>query len=109
MANTANNAAKVKSTGEQISKWDIWKIAKKQKLKCAISGVKLTNENISLDHITAFARGGKNVPENIQLIHNTINLMKGSFLMSDFLETIQMIYEYQITLKKQTLDNCGVL
>lgn len=92
MANTANRIAREKSTGEQITKQDIWKIAKRQKLKCAISGIKLNNDNISLDHIRPFAKGGKNIPENIQLVHNTINLMKGTFLLEDFFETIKIIY-----------------
>lgn len=95
MANSANKIARKKSTGEQITRHDIWKIAKKQKLKCAISGIKLNNDNISLDHIIPFARGGKNIPENIQLVHNTINLMKGSFYIKDFLEAIKIIYEFQ--------------
>ena len=98
MANTANRLSRIKSTGETITKNDLWRIAKKQKLKCAISGIKLNNDNISLDHITPFCRGGKNVCTNIQLVHNTINLMKGSFYMRDFLETIKIISDYQRSL-----------
>jgi len=69
-----------------INKLDLFKIAKKQKLKCAITGRKLTNENISPDHIVPKKLGGKSIPENIQLV--TIEANRAKFMMSqtDFLQ-----------------------
>lgn len=97
MANTANKRARERGQLEVITKGDLWKVAKRQKMRCALSGKKLTNENISLDHILAMSRGGKNIIENIQLLDNSINLMKNSHLQDDFLEAVKSIYLYSIS------------
>ena len=93
----ANSTSKKRSTGELITAWQLWCLAKKQKLKCAISGVKLTNENISLDHKIPFARGGKNTIENCQFITYDINRIKNSYTEEEFLKLIQDIYLFNFS------------
>jgi len=65
-------------TDDKISSWDLWKIAKKQKLICALTGDKLTNENLSIDHIIPTSKGGKNLSENIRLVTKEVNILKNS-------------------------------
>ncbi len=94
VASSSNTASKKKSTGEQITPKQLWILAKKQKLRCAISGIKLTNNNLSVDHVIPFFSGGKNVIENIQLVDKHINAMKNSHSQSDFLNLIKTIYQH---------------
>lgn len=89
----ANKSSQYKD-GNKISKFDIWKIAKKQKLRCAISGLKLTLDNISLDHIKAISDGGTNTIDNLQLVDYRINLMKRELSMEVFLNWIKEIYNH---------------
>lgn len=51
----------------------LFSLAKKQKLKCAISGIKLTSDNMSVDHIKPLSKGGLNDISNLRLVHVDIN------------------------------------
>jgi hypothetical protein len=94
LASRANERAKKISTGEVITAKQLWSLAKKQKLICAISGLKLTNNNISLDHRISFKNNGKNIIENLQLVTWDINRMKNSHTSEDFLNLIKLIYHH---------------
>lgn len=93
MLHKANSTSK-KLGGKSLTLFQLWKLAKKQKLLCAISGKKLNNNNISLDHIIPFCHGGENVIENIQFIDYDINIMKNSHGQQEFLNLIKEIYEF---------------
>lgn len=105
IASCANGMSKKKSSGELINSKQLWSLAKKQRMRCAISGVKLTNDNMSPDHIIPFSKGGKNVIENIQLVDKTINFMKSSISQDKFLEIIKAIYLFNITLSPPQYSN----
>jgi len=77
-----------------ISKFDLFKIARKQKLRCALTGRKLTNDNISPDHITPKIKGGKSVPENIQLVTIEANRAKHVMTQNDFILLCQDICKF---------------
>lgn len=98
LAERANWHSLKKSDNERISYLDLYKIAKRQKLICPVSGIKLTAENISVDHIIPFSNGGKNIPENIRLVDWNINQMKNCHTEKEFLEIIKRIYLFQTTL-----------
>ncbi len=83
-----------RDTVDKISAFDIWKIAKKQKLKCAISGRKLTKENISLDHIVPLSRGGKNEPHNLRLVEHRINLALHVLTDQEFFDMCKSVVDY---------------
>lgn len=85
---------KSKLTVYQLTALDLWKIAKRQKLKCALTGVKLDSYNISLDHIIPISRGGTNEPSNIQLIQADINSVKFNFLMPELIEIVKSILKH---------------
>lgn len=70
---------------DEIPPIRFWGIAKRQKLRCAISGIKLTKDNISVDHIVPLSKGGKNTFENIQFVERHINVMKNDRPMEQFL------------------------
>jgi 5-methylcytosine-specific restriction endonuclease McrA len=70
---------------EKITPIQLWTIAKKQKCKCPISGIKLTRNNISVDHIIPLSKGGKNTLENIQYVERHVNIMKNDKSLEQFL------------------------
>ena len=83
-----NHMAKSIRKGDKtsiISKFDLFNIAKKQKLICALTGRKLTLNNISPDHIIPKARGGQSIPENIQLVTIEANRAKHMMNNNDFI------------------------
>jgi hypothetical protein len=92
MLHRANSTSRLRYSGELITLSQLWRLAKRQRLICPISGIKLNNNNISLDHIIPFSQGGKNVIENIQLIDYNINIMKNSHSQQEFLSIIKTIY-----------------
>lgn len=78
-----------------LTAFDLWKIAKKQKLICPFTGFKLTKENMSVDHVLPVSKGGSNHPSNIRLIHKWVNLMLGVHSDDDFLKMCQIIIDYK--------------
>ena len=64
----------------------MWKIAKKQKCKCALTGEKLTRKNISVDHIIPISKGGLNVASNVQLVTLHANKVKNNMSNTELLE-----------------------
>lgn len=77
--------------GGDIKPFDLWKIAKHQKMTCPYSGLRLTNENISLEHIIPISKGGKNEIENIRLVHVWANLMKLNYSLEEFKIMVSLI------------------
>ena len=73
--------------------FDLWKIAKRQKLICPYTKEKLTSKTISLDHIIPLAQGGQNIPSNCQLVHYQVNIAKSSLLHQDFVNLCHCIAE----------------
>jgi hypothetical protein len=81
---------KKRDKSSNVTAFDLWKIAKLQRLVCPISGRKLTNENISPDHILALTNGGKSTPENIRLLTIETNIARNC--MSD-IELIRLCHD----------------
>ena len=45
-----------------------WRILKKQRLRCALSGERLVRGHIQFDHVVALAIGGKDEPSNLRAV-----------------------------------------
>jgi hypothetical protein len=101
LATVINSRARQKGFTNEISYLDLFHLAKKQKLRCAISGIKLTNSNLSVDHIIPYSQGGQHTLENIQLVDLTINKMKLTNTLNDFLILIKTILDYQSQIVNQ--------
>lgn len=73
---------------------DLWRLAKKQKCTCSLSGRKLTPENVSADHIIPVSRGGKNHPTNLRLVISDINKMRNNHKTEYFIELCKSVAHY---------------
>ena len=77
-----------------ITGYDLWKIAKKQRMICPLSGEKLTNENISVDHIISKSNGGINNVVNIRLVTKFVNISKQTMTDEMFVSKCKQIVDH---------------
>lgn len=59
---------------------------KTQEFRCFFSGQVLEREEASLDHVVPIVKGGRHEESNIELVHATINRMKGSMMAEEFVQ-----------------------
>lgn len=71
--------------GEKISGGKLRQLVEAQEFRCALSGVELTPEVAEADHIDPLCNGGTNTMENMQIVHATINTMKGTLTQEEFI------------------------
>ena len=61
----------------------------KQNYRCALSGRELTIENVTLDHITPFAKSDDHSIDNVHLVIREANLAKGAMSTGEFIRLCQ--------------------
>ena len=86
--------SKKKAPFTRVTAFDLWKIAKKQRLICPLTGLKLTADIVSVDHIIPVSKGGTNAPSNIRLVHKVINHMKNHYSDTQFLEMCSLVTKH---------------
>lgn len=72
----------------------ILKLLDVQQKRCALTGVELTPQTVSLDHIEPVGKGGGDTMENVQLVHATINTMKGTMSQEEFIKWCRLVAEH---------------
>lgn len=87
----------------KLSAGELWVIAKKQRLICPISGIKLNGDNLSVDHITPISKGGSNLPDNVRLVHKWVNFMLHTHSDEEFFTMCKLILDYQKSKLKKRL------
>lgn len=92
-----------------VTKFDIWKIAKRQKLKCVLTGRKLTNANISPDHIIPLSKGGNTTPENIRLVIKEVNLCRQAMTDEEFLDMCKSVVNHFTIVSRSVAATVGGL
>jgi hypothetical protein len=65
---------------------------------CAISGVKLTPENISIDHIVPVVNGGTHELRNLRLVSWGVNQGMNSMDDQSFIELCRQVINHQLDL-----------
>lgn len=68
---------------------------RKNKFKCALSGIELTPDNFCIDHIQSMADGGTNDIANLQCVHPLVNRMKGTMSNEQFVDMCRRVAEAQ--------------
>lgn len=91
-----NANAKKRGHPERITYLDLYALAKRQKLRCALTGDSLSRDTISVDHIIPLSKGGMNVPNNLRLVTYDVNIVKNSLNDSDFLALCKKVVEHML-------------
>ena len=78
-----------------VNAFDLWKIAKRQRLICPMTGRKLTNDTLSIDHVKTKSKGGLTTVENLRLVHVHVNYAKHSLLDEEFLSLCEDVINYK--------------
>jgi 5-methylcytosine-specific restriction endonuclease McrA len=95
MVKQANKSVKRLNEPIKLKPFDLWKLAKRQKCKCALTGLPLTKDNISLDHIQAVSLGGNNSSENLRFVTKRVNIAKQNMTDREFFQLCQSVIDYQ--------------
>jgi 5-methylcytosine-specific restriction endonuclease McrA len=82
-----------------VSAKQILDLIKRQDYKCALSGRALTPETASIDHIVPLSRGGAHSLENIWIVDVTMNAMKGTLLVEEFVAACKDVAERHCLVK----------
>ncbi len=90
----ANRSVKRLKSPIKVIPFDLWKLAKKQKCKCALTGLPLTKNNISLDHIQSVSLGGNNNFENLRLVMKKVNIAKQSMTDQEFIQLCRSVIDF---------------
>lgn len=69
----------------------LWKKGKLPSVQVDVMGRRLTNKNVTLDHIIPRSKGGKNTTENYMLATKEFNHMRGNEPLRNFLGTQNLI------------------
>lgn len=84
----ARQLEKTATRGELLS------LAEKQGYRCALSGIQLSPDDASLDHIKSVANGGSHEIDNLQILHKEINRMKGTLSNEEFIALCRKVCQW---------------
>jgi hypothetical protein len=91
MIRDSKSRAKIRNIDHSITKEDLVSVFEKQNKQCAVSGLDLTFENVSLDRINSSLGYTIN---NIQLVHYNINCMKLDTNSEIFIKMCKLVAAY---------------
>jgi 5-methylcytosine-specific restriction endonuclease McrA len=66
----------------------------RQGFRCNLTGVPLTPDTASIDHIIPLSKGGSHTKANAQIILNSVNQAKGSMTQSEFVDMCRLVVEH---------------
>jgi 5-methylcytosine-specific restriction endonuclease McrA len=69
-------------------------IVEDQGYKCALSGVELTPETASLDHIVPMSKGGTHTIENVWIVDRRVNGAKGTMTTEEFISLCRAVVKH---------------
>jgi 5-methylcytosine-specific restriction endonuclease McrA len=72
---------------------DLAEMLEKQRYRCALSGERLTSDNVALDHIVPVSEGGGFTVENSQLVTKAVNRAKHTMAQNDFVKLCESVAE----------------
>ena len=69
----------------------LFKLAKANGFRCALSGVEMEPDHASIDHVVPLSKGGEHSMSNMAIIHITVNRMKGEMDHDEFVRWCTLI------------------
>lgn len=93
--NGKSNSTDWHATGEEkITAKRLWRKLEDQDFKCALTGLDLTPENASLDHIIPFSQGGTNTIGNVHFVVDYVNMAKGNMSYDEFISMCKSVCDH---------------
>ena len=80
----ARHKDRLAATAHNVTALSLWGLAKRQKCICPLSGRRITNENISVDHIVPLSKGGTHDISNLRLTVKESNIARQSMTDAEF-------------------------
>lgn len=77
-----------------VTAMSLWGLAKRQKCICPLSGRKITNENISVDHIVPLSKGGTHDITNLRLTVKETNYARLNMSDDEFISLCKDVVKY---------------
>ena len=77
-----------------INRASLVKLIEQQEYRCKYSGIELTPDAASLDHIVPVSKGGEHVVSNVAWVHHEINRMKGQLSVEEFIALCSKVVQY---------------
>ena len=81
---------------QRVTAKSLIRLLESQGKRCALSGVELTPDTVSADHIKPLDAGGTDDLRNVQLVHSVVNSMKGTMSQADFMHWCRTIASHCI-------------
>lgn len=78
----------------QINREQLVKLIEDQEYRCKLSGIELTPNTASLDHVIPVSKGGEHVVSNVVWVHSEINRMKGQLPVEEFVSLCSKVAQY---------------
>jgi len=72
-------------TGDAVSLKRLLALVQSQGHKCSLTGINLTPDVANADHVHSLMDGGQNSMQNLQIVHQVVNRMKGTMSQGEFI------------------------
>lgn len=79
---------------DKVTPGNLLAMMKQQDFKCAYTGVTLTPETASLDHIVPLSKGGEHCIGNVAIVHVDVNMSKSTLSLREYVELCRKIVHY---------------
>ena len=88
------------STQENATKGDVTAAAVEQRwieldYRCELTGVKMTPQTVSMDHLQPLCNGGDHIMSNLQFVTKEANRMKGTLSQHDFIAICRQVVAWK--------------
>jgi CRISPR/Cas system Type II protein with McrA/HNH and RuvC-like nuclease domain len=74
-----------------VSATDVRRKYESQSGRCAYTGDELTPDNITADHIVPVSSGGSHDLDNVALVIDQVNAMKGTLSLDEYVELCRKV------------------
>jgi 5-methylcytosine-specific restriction endonuclease McrA len=71
-------------------------LVESQGYQCYFSGITLTPETASVDHLQPLSKGGEHTIENLAVVHRDINAAKGTMAEEEFIELCERVSQWSL-------------
>jgi hypothetical protein len=90
----AGDESEFNAGGKDVIASELLSLAESQSFRCALTGIRLTPESSSLDHIVPVSDGGSHEIDNLQWVDRRINAMKRDMPVDEFIELCRLVAKH---------------